>query len=85
MFSIKAKATPSFLEAFFIVLTVILIISIAIGQLGATPHIPILFSIILLIFYGLIIRFSFKLFDERMLSGAIAGFCSFYFCIPYVF
>ena len=70
MFSIKAKATPSFWEAFFIALTVILIISISIGKLGATPHIPILFSIILLIFYGLIKRVSFKVLEESMLSIA---------------
>mgnify|MGYP003466190792 FL=1 len=78
MFSIKAKATPSFWEAFFIALTVILIISITIGQLGAKPHIPILFSIILLIFYGLIKRVSFKVLEESMLSGARAGIGAIY-------
>ena len=78
MFSIKAKVTPSFWEAFFIAFTVILIISISIGKLGATPHIPILFSIILLIFYGLIKRVSFKVLEESMLSGARAGIGAIY-------
>ena len=73
MFSIEAKTKPSVLEAFFIVFTVIGMIAIAIGQLGSTPHIPILFAIIFLIFYGLIKRVPFKTLEESMLSGAKAG------------
>lgn len=73
MFSIEAKVKPSVLEAFLIVLTVIGIIAISIGKLNATPHIPILFAIILLIFYGLIKRVPFKTLEESMLSGARAG------------
>lgn len=78
MFSVEAKVKPSVLEAFFIVLTVIGIIAIAIGKLGSTPHIPILICIILLIFYGLIKRVEFKTLEESMLSGARAGMGAIY-------
>lgn len=73
MFSIEAKTKPSFSEALSIVAIIIILISTAIGMLGATPHIPILFSIILLICYGLIKRVPFKTLEESMLSGARAG------------
>lgn len=78
MFSIKAKVSPSFLEAFFIVSVIILTISISIGQLNATPHIPILCSIFFLLLYGLIKRVSFKELEESMLSGAKAGIGAIY-------
>ena len=78
MFSIKAKVRPSFLEAFFIVSVIILFISISIGRLNATPHIPILCSILFLILYGLMKRISFKELEESMLSGAKAGIGAIY-------
>ncbi len=73
MFSIEAKTKPSFWEALSIVAIIIMMISTAIGGLGAKPHIPILFAIILLIFYGLAKRVPFKALEESMLSGAKAG------------
>lgn len=78
MFSIEAKTKPSVFEALFIVILVISIISIAIGKLGATPHIPILLSIILLIFYGLIKRVPFNILEDSMKSGAISGIGAIY-------
>lgn len=78
MFSIEAKSKPSVFEALFIVIIVISIISIAIGKLGAVPHIPILLSIILLIFYGLLKRVPFKVLEESMRSGAITGIGAIY-------
>lgn len=78
MFSIKAKVRPSFLEAFFIVSVIILFISISIGRLNATPHIPILCSILFLILYGLMKRVPFKELEESMLSGAKAGIGAIY-------
>lgn len=78
MFSIEAKSKPSVMEALFIVIIVISIISIAIGKLGAVPHIPILLSIILLIFYGLLKRVPFKVLEESMKSGVISGIGAIY-------
>lgn len=78
MFSIEAKSKPSVFEALFIVILVISIISIAIGKFGSTPHIPILLSIILLIFYGLLKRVPFKVLEESMKSGAISGIGAIY-------
>ncbi|WP_332646528.1 Na+/H+ antiporter NhaC [Lysinibacillus sp. 54212] len=73
MFFIEAKIKPSVLEAAFIVVMIIAMISIGIGRLGATPHIPILFAIIFLIFYGLIKGIRFKTLEESLLSGAKAS------------
>lgn len=78
MFSIEAKTKPSVFEALFIVIIVISIISIALGKLGAVPHIPILLSIILLIFYGLLKRVPFKVLEESMRSGAFTGIGAIY-------
>ena len=78
MFSIEAKTKPSVFEALFIVIIVISIISIAIGKLGAVPHIPILLSIILLIFYGLLKGVPFKVLEESMRSGVITGIGAIY-------
>ena len=78
MFSIEAKTKPSVFEALSIVIVVILIISIAIGKLGAVPHIPILFSIILLLFYGLLKRVSFNALEESMRSGVVSGIGAIY-------
>ena len=78
MFSIEAKTKPSVFEALFIIIIVISIISIAIGKLGAVPHIPILLSIILLIFYGLLKGVPFKVLEESMRSGVITGIGAIY-------
>lgn len=78
MFSIEAKVRPSFLEAFFITLAIILFISFSIGKLDATPHIPIICSIFFLLFYGLLKRVPFKKLEESMLSGAQAGIGAIY-------
>lgn len=78
MFSIEAKTRPSFVEALFIVLIVIFSISISIGKFGATPHIPIVCSIMLLLFYGLLKRIPFKKLEESMLAGAQAGIGAIY-------
>ncbi|HWK23097.1 MAG TPA: Na+/H+ antiporter NhaC [Ureibacillus sp.] len=78
MFSIEAKSKPSVFEALFLVIIVISIISIAIGKLGAVPHIPILLSITLLIFYGLLRRVPFKVLEESMRSGVVSGIGAIY-------
>lgn len=78
MFSIEAKTRPSFVEALFIVLIVIFSISISIGKFGATPHIPIVCSIMFLLFYGLLKRIPFKKLEESMLAGAQAGIGAIY-------
>ncbi|KGR74976.1 Na+/H+ antiporter NhaC [Ureibacillus sinduriensis] len=78
MFSIEAKTKPSVFEALITVIVVICIISIAIGKLDAVPHIPILLSIILLIFYGLLKRVPFKELEESMKSGVMTGIGAIY-------
>ncbi len=53
MFRIEAKSNPRFLEAGFIILLIIAAMAISIGVFQATPHIPIVLVISILIAYGL--------------------------------
>lgn len=73
MFRITAKSNPRFFEACIITFLVILTMGISISVLKATPHIPILLVISLLIAYGLIKKVSFRDLEEGMIAGASAG------------
>lgn len=54
MFRIKAVVTPTFIEALVLVVAIVSMISVSIVKFGSVPHLPILFSILLLICYGLV-------------------------------
>ena len=73
MFRIAAKSNPRFLEACIITLLIILTMGISISVLEATPHIPIVLVISLLIAYGLIKKVSFRDLEAGMIAGASAG------------
>lgn len=73
MFRITAKSNPQFFEACIITFLVILTMGISISILKATPHIPILLVISLLIAYGLIKKVPFRDLEEGMIAGASAG------------
>lgn len=51
MFRIEAKSNPRFIEAFFIILLIIITMAYSIGYLKAAPHIPIF--LVIAIFAGL--------------------------------
>lgn len=59
MFRIEAKSNPRFIEACFITLLIIATMAISIGYLKATPHIPIVLVISILIAYGLLKKYRF--------------------------
>lgn len=73
MFRIAAKSNPRFFEACIITFLIILTMGISISVLEATPHIPIVLVISLLIAYGLIKKVSFRDLEAGMIAGASAG------------
>ena len=73
MFRIAAKSNPRFLEACIITFLIILTMGFSISILEATPHIPIVLVISLLIAYGLIKKVSFRDLEAGMIAGASAG------------
>ena len=73
MFRIKAVISPTFIEALLLVIVIVATINVSILQFGAVPHLPILFSILLLIFYGLVKKVSYRKLEGGLVEGAGAG------------
>ncbi|MEG0260407.1 MAG: Na+/H+ antiporter NhaC [Lysinibacillus sp.] len=73
MFRIEAKSNPRFLEACLVAFLVIFTMAISIGVFKATPHVPILLVISLLIAYGLFKKVPFRELETGMVAGASAG------------
>ncbi len=73
MFRIKSVISPTFGEAFSLVVAIVAIISISITKFGAVPHVPILFSILLLICFGLVKKVSYRQLEAGFVEGAGAG------------
>ena len=73
MFQIKEKITPTFKEAIGLVVAIILIISVSITKFDSVPHLPILFSILLLICYGLLKKVPYRKIESGLVDGAVAG------------
>lgn len=78
MFSIEQKNKPSLLEALFITTLIIFIIFSSIYFLNSTPHIPIIISILILIFYGLLKKVSYRDLEQGMITGAKSGLGAIY-------
>jgi Na+:H+ antiporter, NhaC family len=73
MFTTKSVYTPSKGEALALLLLIVGLISTSIIAFSAAPHIPILLSIFLLIFYGLVKKVPFHELQESMVNGAKSG------------
>lgn len=73
MFRIEAKIMPKFLEALLVIALIVVIMSITIIKFSAQPHIPILFSILILIIYGTLKKVPFKQLEAGMVEGSKAG------------
>lgn len=73
MFQIKEKITPRFVEAAALVAAIIITISVSIIKFESVPHLPILFSILLLICYGLLKKVSYRKLEGGLVEGAGAG------------
>ncbi|MFU0800274.1 MAG: Na+/H+ antiporter NhaC [Xylanivirga thermophila] len=70
MFRIKPKIMPSWWEAILLTIGVLTIIGLSIICFDSTPHIPVVISILILIFYGLAKGLSFRDLEHGMIEGA---------------
>ncbi|AOV07050.1 Na+/H+ antiporter NhaC [Sporosarcina ureilytica] len=73
MLRTKSVITPTFMEAFLLVLVIVGTISISLVKFDAVPHIPILLSVLLLIIYGLVKKVTYKVVESGLVEGAGAG------------
>ena len=73
MFEIKKVNDPSTTEAVILVLLIVASISVSIIKWGAVPHLPIVFSILLLICYGLLKKIPYQKIESGLVAGAGAG------------
>lgn len=73
MFQIKAIHKPAFWEAVLLTVIIIGMISASIIFLGSVPHLPILFSILLLFVYGFLKKIPYKRLESGLVEGAGAG------------
>ena len=69
----KSYYTPSVVEAVLLSAISIFLLSFGIIKFEAAPHIPILVVIIFLLFYGLLRKIPFKVMEEGLINGAMAG------------
>lgn len=73
MLQTKAAHLPGRIEAGFILIGIIFIISFCIIMLGTVPHIPILISILFLFGYGMSKTISYSVLQNGLISGAKPG------------
>ena len=73
MFHIKSVLTPSARASAALITLIVLIISVSIIKFESVPHLPILFSILLLISYGLLKGVSYRQLERGLVEGAGAG------------
>lgn len=73
MFHIKAVLTPSAKASAALITLIVLMISVSIIKFESVPHLPILFSILLLIGYGLLKGVSYRQLERGLVEGAGAG------------
>ena len=65
----KQYIKPHLIEALFLMLFIIAIISYSIIKLESVPHIPILISIFILIVYGVLKKVSYRELEKSMVSS----------------
>ncbi len=78
MFTNSIYHKPSLLEALLLVAAIVFMISFSLRELDATPHIPILCAILLLIAYGLFKRIPYRKLEASMIAGAQSGLGAIY-------
>ncbi|HLR73720.1 MAG TPA: Na+/H+ antiporter NhaC [Virgibacillus sp.] len=73
MFRIRPVHTPSLMEAILLTVMIVSIMASSIIFLEATPHVPLVISLFLLIVYGLVKKVPYKQLEEGIINGAKAG------------
>lgn len=69
----NSKLKLPVLEAALILITIVALISVSIIMLGLNPHLPIIFSIMLLMVFGRLKGVSISEIEKGMISGAASG------------
>ncbi|MDV6377255.1 Na+/H+ antiporter NhaC [Sporosarcina sp. GW1-11] len=73
MFPIKAIHTPTVKASVLLTTLIVVMISVSIVKFDSVPHVPILFSILLLFGYGLWKKLTYKELEKGLVDGASAG------------
>ncbi|HEY4552278.1 MAG TPA: Na+/H+ antiporter NhaC [Bacillaceae bacterium] len=73
MFQMKPAYSPTLWEAYGVIILILCVISSSIIFAGSVPHIPLLASIVLLIFYGKMKKVPFKQLEAGIAEGARSG------------
>ncbi|MEZ7171119.1 Na+/H+ antiporter NhaC [Sporosarcina sp. OR05] len=73
MFQIKAIHSPSVVASALLTFSIVVLMSTSIIIFESVPHIPILFSILLLLGYGFFKKIPFKDLEKGLVEGAGAG------------
>ena len=73
MYHTKSVLKPSLWEAILLIVLIVSMISVSIIKFEASPHMPILLSVLLLICYGLLKKVSYKQLESGLVEGAGAG------------
>lgn len=73
MFQIKAIHSPSEAASALLTFSIVVLMSTSIIIFESVPHIPILFSILLLLGYGFFKKIPFKKLEKGLVEGAGAG------------
>ncbi|ELK47628.1 Na+/H+ antiporter NhaC [Halobacillus sp. ACCC02827] len=73
MLHLQPKSLPGIIESIIMLLITVGVISYFIIGLQATPHVPILIGIFIMIGYGLLKKMSFKQLQHGMVEGAQTG------------
>ena len=76
--NVKQQLKPHLLEALFIMLFIIALISYSIIKLKSAPHIPILISIVVLIGYGVLKKVSYRELEKSMVSSVSTSISAIY-------
>jgi len=69
----SSKLKLPVVEAAIILITIVALISVSIIKLGLNPHLPIIFSIMLLLVYGRIKGIAISEIEKGMINGAASG------------
>lgn len=73
MFRMRAVQTPSLIEAVLVTLVIIIILNTSIVFLEASPHVPLLLSILFLLLYGRSKKIPYKTLETGVTEGAKVG------------
>ncbi|MBM7699966.1 Na+/H+ antiporter NhaC [Kurthia huakuii] len=73
MFHSDSALKPTFFEASILLLLMIVIMAVSLLGFNSTPHIPVLFVIIMLLCYGAFKKVAYRTMEQGLVDGAKSG------------